>query len=138
MKYLLDTNVLSELRKPDCDLKVRAFAGGISNDDLYICALTIGELYYGIVPPGKKKNELLFWLNTSLPEWFNNRIIALDTDIMAEWGKIRAGTDRTMPIVDSLIAAAAISHHMILVTRNVKDFSDFQGLTVINPWDWNK
>jgi predicted nucleic acid-binding protein len=77
------------------------------------------------------------WLYTVVPEWFTDRIIPLDTDTMMEWGRIRAKAGRTMPIIDThtLIAAAAIAHHMTLVTRNTADFEDIEGITFINPWE---
>ena len=136
MKYLLDTNIISELRKPDCNPKVRVFTDGIPLEDAYICAISIGELCYGMekLPPGKKKQDLAVWLYTKLPEWFNERIVSLDTDTMTEWGKIRAKAGRTMPVVDSLIASAAITNHMTLVTRNTKDFEDIEGIMLINPF----
>jgi toxin FitB len=53
---------------------------------------------------------------------------------LLEWGKIRALAERTLPVADTLIAAAAIVHHMFLVTRNTKDFEDIEGINLINPW----
>ena len=137
MKYLLDTNIISELRKHDCNPKVRAFTDGIPLEDMYICSISIGELCYGMekLPSGKKKKNLTVWLYTKLPEWFNGRIISLDADTMTEWGRIRANTGSTMPVVDSLIASAAITNHMTLVTRNTKDFEDIEGIILINPWE---
>ena len=136
MKYLLDTNILSEMQKSNCNPKVKAFTDKIPAEDMFICAISIGELCYGIerLPAGKKKNDLLLWINTKLPQWFNGRIICLDTDTMAEWGKIRAKPDRTATAADSLIASAAITHHMTLVTRNIKDFEDIEGIVLVNPW----
>ena len=138
MKYLLDTNVLSEMRKPDCNPKVKAFTDDIPFDDMYICVVSIGELCYGVekLPPSKKKHELAIWLYTKLPEWFNGRIINLDTDTMAEWGRIRARAVRTMPVIDMLIASAVLTHHMTLVTRNIKDFEDIEGIMLVNPWEF--
>jgi len=138
VKYLLDTNIISEMKKSNCNPKVRAFTDKIPLEDMYICAVSVGELSYGMekLPPGKKKNELLLWFNTKLPEYFYQRIISLDTDIMIEWGKIRAKTGRTMPVVDSLIASAAITRHMTLVTRNTRDFEDIEGIMLINPWEF--
>jgi len=86
------------------------------------------------LPASKKKHELLVWLYTNVTDWFKDRVIALDTDVLLEWGKIRARAGRTMSAIDSLIAAAAITHHMTLVTRNVKDFEDIEGISLINPW----
>jgi len=136
VKYLLDTNVISELQKSKCNPKVKSFTDNIPAEDMYICALTMGELCYGIekLPAGKKKHELAIWFYTKISEWFNGRILTLDTEVLMEWGKIRARAKRTMPVVDSLIAAAAITHHMILVTRNTGDFEGIEGISLIDPW----
>ena len=136
MKYLLDTNIISELHRSKCSQNVRSFIEKIPAEDTYISAITIGELCYGMekLPASKKKHELLVWLYTNVTDWFKDRVIALDTDVLLEWGKIRARAGRTMSAIDSLIAAAAITHHMTLVTRNVKDFEDIEGISLINPW----
>jgi len=138
VKYLLDTNILSETRKSNCDPRVKAFTDGIDPEDMYISAISIGEISYGMekLPAGKKKHDLAIWLYSKLPEWFHRRIISLDTDVMTEWGRSRALADRNMPAVDMMIAAAAITHHMTLVTRNIKDFEGIEGLMVINPWEF--
>ncbi|MDR2717246.1 MAG: type II toxin-antitoxin system VapC family toxin [Treponema sp.] len=138
MKYLLDTNIVSEMRKSNCNPKVKAFTDGLDPEDMYISSISIGEISYGMekLPAGKKKHDLAIWLYSKLPEWFNQRIIFLDTDAMTEWGRIRAHADRTMPVVDMMIAAAAITHHMTLVTRNIKDFDDVEGIMLINPWEF--
>jgi len=138
VKYLLDTNILSEMQKSNCNPKVKAFTDEIPNEDMFICSVSVGELCYGIerIPAGKKKHELLLWLHTKLPEWFNGRIISLDTDTMIEWGRIRAKTARTMPVIDTIIASVAITHHMRLVTRNTKDFECIEGIMLINPWEY--
>jgi predicted nucleic acid-binding protein len=138
LKYLLDTNIISETRKTHCNPRVKAFIEGIAGEDLYICSITIGEICYGMekLQAGKKKHDLAIWLYSRLPEWFNGRIISLDTEVMTEWGKIRANTDRTMPAVDMMIASAAITHHMTLVTRNTGDFDGIEGLMLINPWEF--
>ena len=137
MNYLLDTNVISEMHKSYCDPKVKAFTDEISWENMFISSISIGELCYGVekLPAGKKKHDLTIWLHTKLPEWFKGRIISLDMDVMAEWGRIRARTNRTMPVLDSLIASAAITHHMTLVTRNSRDFQDIEGIMLINPWE---
>ena len=137
MKYLLDTNVISELQKPKCNQNVRAFTDEIPWESMYISAISIGELCYGMekLPAGKKKHELLIWLYTKVPEWFNGRIVSLDTEVLLEWGKIRAMSHRTLPVIDTMIASAAIAHHMILVTRNTADFKDIEGVNLLNPWE---
>ena len=137
MKYLLDTNIISEAQKLNCDPKVKGFLDGLAGEDLYISSITVGEICYGIekLPASKKKHELSIWLYSKLPEWFNGRVISMDEDVMTEWGKIRANTSRTLPAADAMIASAAITHHMTLVTRNTKDFEGIEGLMLINPWE---
>jgi len=126
------------MQKPDCNEKVKAFTDEIPLENMYISAVSVGELSYGVekLPIGKKKHELLIWLYTKLPEWFRNRVIPLDIDIMIEWGKVRDRAKRTMPVIDSLIASAAIERHMTLVTRNTKDFEDIEGIMLVNPWEF--
>ena len=138
MKYMLDTNVISELQKSNCNQNVRLFAQEIHWEDLYLSVITIGELCYGVekLPAGKKKHELSVWLYTKLPEWFNRRIIEIDTEVIIEWGKIRARTERQIPVADSLIAATAITNNIFLVTRNTKDFDDIEGINLLNPWEF--
>ena len=137
MKYLLDTNIISEMQKLQCNPKVKLFIDEIPPEDMFICSVSMGELWYGIekLPAGKKKHNLTIWFHTKLPQWFDGRIICLDTDTMTTWGRIRARTGRTIPAIDSLIASAAICHHMTLVTRNTKDFKDIEGIILFNPWE---
>jgi predicted nucleic acid-binding protein len=134
----LDTNVISELQKSNCHENVKKFAEEVSGDDIYISVITLGELCYGVekLPAGKKKHELSIWLYTKVEEWFYNRIIELDAEVLMEWGKIRANASRTLPVVDTMIAACAITHHMFLVTRNTKDFEDVEGINLLNPWEY--
>jgi predicted nucleic acid-binding protein len=137
MKYLLDTNIISEMQKSKCDQNVKSFIDKIPAEDIFICAISLGELCYGMekLPPSKRKHELAIWLYTHVTEWFKDRVIPLDTEVLLEWGRIRAKLGRTMLTPNSLIiAAAAITHHMTLITRNVKDFMDIEGINLIDPW----
>ena len=138
MKYLLDTNVISEIQKSNCNENVKKFINTLHWEDLYLSVITIGELCYGVekLPQSKKKHELSIWLYTELPEWFKGRVISLDTEVLIEWGKLRAAVQRTLPAVDSLIAAIGIVHHTFLVTRNTKDFEGIEGVNLINPWEF--
>ena len=138
MKYLLDTNVISELQKSNCNENVKKFISALNWEDLYLSVLTIGELCYGVerLPHSKKKHELSIWLHTDLSEWFKGRIIELDTESLIEWGKLRALAERTLSAVDSLLAASAIVNHMYIVTRNTKDFNDIAGINLLNPWEF--
>jgi predicted nucleic acid-binding protein len=137
VSYLFDTNVVSEIQKRNSNPQVIAFIGSLEPDTLYTSAVTIGELSIGVerLPTGKKKTELLYFIDTQVPEWFGNRIIPLDSDIMREWGRICAHTGRTLPIMDSLIAATAITRRLILLTRNTQDFDGIENLLLLNPWE---
>ena len=136
MKYLLDTNVLSEIRKPNGDAGVKSFIDSLQEEDLFISAISIGEISFGIekLPEGPKKTELFLWLTQKLSLRFGNRIIPLDTDIMTEWGRLRARSAKTLPVFDSLIAASALVRRLAVLTRNTKDFETIQGIILLNPW----
>jgi len=136
VKYLLDTNVLSEIRKPNGEARVKAFINSLREEDIFISILSIGEISFGIekLPSWPKKTELHIWLNQKLPGRFGNRVIPLDADIMAEWGILQAKASKTMPVFDSLIAASALTRRLTVVTRNTKDFEKIKGLNLLNPW----
>jgi predicted nucleic acid-binding protein len=137
VKYLLDTNVLSEIRKPNRNLKVNTFIENIIRDDVFISAISVGEIVFGIekLPEGKKRTELSLWLYRQILGLFENCIIPLDTEVMQEWGRLCASSKRTLPLKDSFIAACALTHRCTLVTRNTKDFKDIGGLNLMNPWE---
>jgi len=136
VKFLLDTNVLSEIRKPHGHVGVKAFVDNLNEEDVYISVLSIGEIGFGIekLPAGPKKTELYIWLTQKLPERFGNRVIPLDVDIMAEWGRLQAQTQKTLPVFDSLIAATAIARRLTVVTRNTRDFERITGVLLHDPW----
>jgi predicted nucleic acid-binding protein len=129
--------VLSEIRKSNCNPKVKAYTDKIPLEDLFICTFSLGEIIFGIekLPEGKKRNELSLWLFEQLPQCFENRILPLGTEEMLEWGRLCAAVKRTPPIKDSFIAATALAHHLTLLTRNIRDFENILGLRVSNPWD---
>ena len=135
MKYLIDTNVLSELAKGKPDRQVVEWFSSHPSDDLLISSITVGEIAYGIEKKddGKAKAELKEWFEVVLLDWFEDSIINLDTEVMLRWGSLRA-TGRTLPVLDSLIAAAALSRNITLVTRNTKDFDGISGLNIVNPF----
>jgi len=137
VKYLLDTNVLSEIPKLTGDAGVKAFINSLPEESLFISAITIGEISFGIekLPEGAKKTELSLWFTQKLPLRFGNRIIPLDTEIMTEWGRLMAGSVKTMPVFDSLIAASAMVRRLALLTRSIKDFKSIKGLMLLNPWE---
>ncbi|MBV6418618.1 MAG: Toxin FitB [Steroidobacteraceae bacterium] len=135
MSYLVDTNVISELARPKPAPPVTAWLEEVADAALHLSVLTLGELRRGVekLPAGKRKEKLRYWLEQELPAWFGSRLLPIDAAVADTWGRLHAGADRTLPAVDSLLAATAIHHHLRLVTRNTTDF-DIPGLETINPW----
>jgi tRNA(fMet)-specific endonuclease VapC len=139
MNYLLDTCVVSELVAKQPNSKVVEFVDSLDSDDVYLSVITIGEITKGIekLPRSKRKQELQNWLKEDLLIRFDGRLVSLDTDVLMEWGVLTArleSSGETMPAIDSLIAATALSHPFTLVTRNVDDFNG-TGLEIVNPWE---
>lgn len=135
MSYLVDTNVISELTRPKPAPAVAAWFEEVADEALHLSVLTLGELRRGVekLPAGKRKERLRYWLEQELPAWFGTRLLPIDAAVADTWGRLQAGAERTLPAVDSLIAATALHHHLRLVTRNTMDF-DVPGLETINPW----
>jgi predicted nucleic acid-binding protein len=137
VKYLLDTSVISDIRKKNGSPRVIAFVNSLPPEDVYISILSVGEIAYGIekLHQGKKRAELFHWLNDQIPAAFKNRIISPDSASMLEWGKLRAGIGRTLPYIDSLLAATALAYRLIILTRNIRHFDEIGGLSLLNPWE---
>ena len=135
MSYLLDTNVLSELRRKTPDAAVLEWFARRPASTLYLSVLTIGELRKGIegVSDANRRMALTDWLETDLPAFFAGRILPVDTQVADRWGRLLSAAGRPLPAIDSLLAASAAQHGLSMVTRNSRDFADL-GLDVINPW----
>jgi predicted nucleic acid-binding protein len=131
--YLLDTNIVSDVQRrlP----KPTAWLASIDPGSLNLSVITIGEIERGIVKQRKvdaeRATRLDLWLR-ELRRDNADRILAVTEEVALAWGRISAG--RTRGSADTLIAATALVHDLILVTRNVTDFDD-TGVTVLNPWD---
>jgi toxin FitB len=139
LQYLLDTCVISEFVKPNPEPKVIDCLNAIKPEQVFLSAVTIGEIQFGISnrPLSNRRTELEIWLNESLFQQFANRILSLDADIFLTWGQMTAQQrkqGKPMGVMDSLIAAVALQHGMVLITRNVSDFSA-TGLSLLNPWE---
>lgn len=137
MNYLLDTCVLSELVKPSPNKRVIEWLDTTPNDKLFLSVITIGEIRKGLtkLPESKKKSSLTNWLNVLL-ENYQNKIYSIDLTVAENWGNIQGVAEKAgnpMASVDSLIAAIAYTHNLILITRNEKDFKA-SNIPVINPW----
>ena len=135
MSYLLDTNVLSELRRKQPNTGVSAWFAQRPASSLYLSVLTLGELRKGIhgVNDDARKLALSDWLQNELSLFFLGRVLSIDEQVADRWGKLVASAGRPVPAIDSLLAATALVHGLHMVTRNAKDFESL-GLEVINPW----
>jgi toxin FitB len=135
VKYLIDTNVLSEVRKGSrCHPNVRAWWTSTAQDEKFLSVLTIGEVRKGIEKLRRRDVRsaavLEKWLNGIVEEQAD-RILVVNLDIAEEWARLNAGDP--LPIVDSLIAATASVHGMTLVTRDTSDVAR-TGVDALNPW----
>ena len=137
-KYLLDTNVISEIIKPHPDNNVLTWLGNKREQSLFLSAITIGELAKGIaaLADDQKKDRLLYWLETEITHRFQERILPFDTQSALLWGEWNGKSGRRgvhYTLLDSQIAAIAVRFGCVLVTRNAKDVD---GLPVehLNPW----
>ena len=135
MSYLLDTNVVSELVRRRPSFPVVSWLETIPGTALHLSVITLGEIRHGVeaLHDGAKKERLRLWLEQELPAWFEDRLLPVSTSVADRWGRLLAEVGRSIPAVDSLLAATALHHELRLVTRNVKDFR-FPGLEVVNPW----
>lgn len=135
MSYLLDTNVLSELRRKSPDTGVVSWFSHRPPATLFLSVLTLGEIRKGIegVSDEVRRQVLLDWLETDLPAFFTGRILAVDGPVADRWGRLIAAAGRPLPAIDSLLAATALEHDLVLVTRNVKDFAGLP-IQLFNPW----
>lgn len=135
MSYLIDTNVISELSRPKPAAAVMAWFETVADDALHLSVLTLGELRRGVerLPMGKRREKLRYWLEHELPGWFGDRLLPVDAAVADTWGRLQATAERTLPAIDSLLAATALHHHLRLVTRNISDF-EVDGIETVNPW----
>lgn len=141
MSYLVDTNVLSELRRRQPDVHVVEWFAGRTAQSLFLSVLTLGEIRKGIqsldetLADSARKRSLSDWLEQELPTFFLGRLLGIDAAVADRWGYVQALAGRPLPAIDSLLAATALQHNLTLVTRNVKDFAGM-GVDLINPWSF--
>lgn len=138
MNFLLDTCVISELTSKQANPKVVAWIDSLRDENVFISVITIGEIQRGIelLTQSRKRTQLEEWLNNGILVRFQRNIIPIDTRVIMAWGAMVAHLDKTgapMPALDSLIAASASYHNLILATRNLVDFKNAQ-VQVFSPW----
>ncbi len=134
MGYLLDTCVISELRKPHCQPCVLSWFSGVQPSEVYLSVLTLGEIHRGIeshrLKDARAAGALERWLE-SLELHYADRLLPVSSAIADRWGRLCL--QQPLPSVDGLIAATALEHRLTLVTRNTGDF-ERSGVNVLNPF----
>jgi len=135
VRFLLDTNIVSELRRgPKANAGVMDWFDDQSPRDLCLSVVTIGEIQQGIEQlrdrDSKQAVALERWL-TGILQFYEDRILYIDGDIALDWGRL--GRGRSRPVIDRLLAATARVHGLTLVTRNTRDFKSLD-VRVLNPW----
>jgi toxin FitB len=136
--WLLDTNMLSELRRPKPDRKVLAFVAAQPLELLYISAVTLAEIRFGIelVSDATKRAELNDWLAHKVRPMFEQRVLPVTEDVMFKWRLLvedgrQAGHTFSQP--DLIIAATALQHGLTVVSRDIRDYERAR-VPVLNPW----
>jgi toxin FitB len=137
VNYLIDTNIISEVRKgARCDPNVARWYEKIEDASLYLSVLVIGEIRRGIErvrPKDNAKAETLEQWFEAVDKAFGERILPVDRAVANEWGRLNV--NRPLPVIDGLLAATAKIHRMTLVTRNTVDIADLD-VHMFNPFDF--
>jgi toxin FitB len=136
VSYLLDSNIVSELRKRErADAGVRQWFAGVDDTELYLSVLTVGEIRRGIESIHRRDRARALALNRwfhALVTEYEARILLVDRKVAEEWGRMNAAV--TLPAIDSLLAATAHVHGLTFVTRNTKDVTR-TGVPCLNPFE---
>ncbi|WP_165223263.1 type II toxin-antitoxin system VapC family toxin [Aquisphaera insulae] len=137
MRVLLDTCTLAEIRKPRGQASVKAAVRAVPSEELYLSAITVGEVIKGfaLLAPGKQKKALWSWLD-SLESQFAERILGIDLETGRVWGELTARAQKKgliIPAPHGLLAATALRHGLHIMTRNTKHFQ-VSGALLIDPW----
>lgn len=138
IRYLIDTNIISELTKARPTAGVRTFLASLTASQLYLSVISLGEIERGIerLPASEQRAQLRGWLLNTVRPRYAGRILDIDEGVMSSWALMVVATGRTpgqLPALDALIAATALHHGLTVVTRNTKDFKIFQ-VPVLNPF----
>jgi predicted nucleic acid-binding protein len=138
MRVLLDTCVLSEIRKPQGLPQVKEAVKNLNSSDLFVSVMTIGEITKGmlLLRESKKKTELTVWLE-GLIKYYASSILPIEVETVSLWGELTATAQKQGKMIfacDGLIAATAKQHGLHLMTRNSSDF-EASGVMLVNPWN---
>lgn len=136
--WLLDTNVISELRRQRPSARVRRFVAGLRLEDLFVSTVTFAEIRYGIETVGDpvRRAELNDWLLHRVRPMFDQRVLEVSEDVMFKWRLLvedgrKVGHTFSQP--DLIIAATALQHGLTVVTRDTKDYK-LARVPMLNPW----
>ncbi len=134
--YLIDTNVISELRRREPEPRVVQWFERKSAGLLYMSVLSLGEIRRGVekLEAGRRQQALRGWLEQDLPAFFAGRLLPIDAAVAHRWGRLQSEMGRPLPAIDSLLAATALEHNLVLTTRNLKDLAPLP-VAVANPWN---
>jgi predicted nucleic acid-binding protein len=136
---VLDTNVISELVRPEPDRRVLSWLNPLPWAEVYLTAITAAELRYGVarLPDGNRKTELAEGVRRLTQERFADRILPFDDAAASHYAQVVAGREargRPIGVADAQIAAICLTHGAVLATRNTKDFTDL-AVGIVNPWE---
>ena len=139
MSWLLDTCVICEPTRKQPSARGLAWLDERPEESLYLSVLTLGEIRKGTarLTAGAKRRGLEHWLEQDLPERFAGRILPIDAATADLWGRLQARAEhkgRPLPTLDSLLAATALAHGLIVVTKNTGDFESTDA-ELLNPWE---
>ena len=138
MKWLIDTNVVSETATPRPNSRVLRWFVNRPAHDLAISIVSVAELQHGVLltQDQVRRTDLASWIDRDVFTLFVDRILTIDTDILVRWldlQRLLAARRQTRSPADLLLAATAIVRRLTMVTRNTRDFAN-TGITVYNPW----
>jgi predicted nucleic acid-binding protein len=138
VSYLVDTCVIAEVVRTKPAPAVVSWLAAQDEDRLFVSVLTLGELHKGIarLADSPRRRTLEAWVGGDLHRRFSGRIIPVDADIAARWGRISGDAERAgrvIPVIDGLLAATALENGLTLVTRDVSHFEP-AGVELLNPW----
>lgn len=138
MSYLLDTNCISEPTREKPEPRVLSWLDAVDESQLYLSVLTLGEIRKGAsaLPDSRRRSHLEIWLERQVKVRFSGRILPISDDIAERWGWLAAEAKirgKSLPVIDGLLAATALHHNLVLVSRNVTNFLS-TSVPVLNPW----
>ena len=138
MNYLIDTCLISEGLRPRPDSGAIAWMEACDRDRQYLSVLTLGELQTGVEKLGatRRRDGLQAWLDREVVEQFSGRILPVNSEVAVTWGRMQAVLERAgkpIPLLDGLLCATALTHNLVVVTRNTRDFES-TGVQLLNPW----